>query len=409
MSVILGFLKSEHAKHVLASELVSSGCVDAVLTLIIPKEDASCTALRLLLEVIKKFSWDNLLPATRHAIALSLVRYMEADGCHIGMAAELWSCVEILDELKGVNMELLVKNLARLMAKGSLGQVAAAKLTLKVLVFGDPGPEGLRTAAGAGLVPGSLHLLREGRLGCSTAKGSPHYEWKMYAQEWLIFLIALGERRFLMEAIGCGLLTEVHDASRQRTYESQAFGLFCIVNLTEHPEELVEMRRFGMWPGGFLELASCLSPELLLEYVSALCSFVWRGPGLAVELMAHDAVAGRGCLKRLKAYVRAHQPSPGNATELGINLFEAWVKENNLAIASFASRIRRRAEVRHPEAPLSSRCSCWIRVWCLYAEIFAYIHVGPRILISLASRFPLPFLPIFVLTRPFTLHVRSRS
>jgi hypothetical protein len=346
-------------KKVLAAELKEAGFLKMLPRLIRTEPELDTQyAIELVMDLISGIGGPAFPQPISREIIAALLRYIEAEGAHIGRAASALTALSMCqghDPMFGVtstNPKALVKNLARLMIKGNPTQAVSAHVLIMTHVRKDGGKELLQIAVDAGFVPGSMSLLGEEKKDFFTRgygmQPAPHV-WDRL-REGLLRVIALGDRKYIMHAVKCGVSAVALEAIRKCTCESQLFGVQLVTKLTEHPDALKEMRRIGLWPGGFLEISGSRIPAVLEEYIGGLCGIVDRSPELATELMAGDIIAGTDCINSLKAFVRTHPDLFKLKVKRGLKALEWWAEENKSAIMRCAKQMRqaRPQEVRCP-------------------------------------------------------------
>jgi hypothetical protein len=373
---------SDAGKRSFARELVSLGFADIVLSLIRPMQKDTFEAVVRVISLLVVFMGKDGIPlGTSRAFVAALVRYIEDDGDEFGMAGwvitrfDLWTDPTKWSEI--ANSEGLVKKFMRQMVMGEAMDSVNHHTPILELVLNDAGTELLRMAVSAGFVPGSLRLLRAEDADSSKRSADDKRGWALFYErlrDSLMCVIALNEPRFIHQAIRCGLLRVLHDAIFQYTglsneevsqhtglseeelplymHKVQLFVLFCITNLTEHPEALKAMRKVGLWPYGFMQLASSRVADFLEVYIAVLLRLVTHRPSLATELLATDFVKGSSCLHLLRMFVNSCEFPTQGKLRTDVDFLESWVEANKQAIGKVAYRIRRgeRIEVRWPEA-----------------------------------------------------------
>jgi hypothetical protein len=346
------------AQHSFASELVSSGFGHIVSSLTTP---ILGFANRVVYQLLALLGTDGIrLMSTSQAYYAGLLRYVESD-CSDAIisrpacALALIQLAEKLGMFKELKSEALVREMAHVLVKGKQDR-GMALCVIAGLVQRDEGTNLLRVALSQSFLPACLTLFREEHLNTSSrSDGGTHAKHVYFCLlQLLMYVIALRDLKPIKQAINRQLLSVLHKAIRQDTYQAQIFSLFCVTSLTEHREALEKMRSVGLWPAGFLELARSKVYAILPAYIAVLRRLVNHRPSLVTELLAADVLSGSNCIEALKIFVSSCPVPMQGKMETDLQTLESWVAANKQGIDQRADGLRRgeRFAVRCPKASL---------------------------------------------------------
>eukprot|EP00884_Botryococcus_braunii_P005384 jgi/Botrbrau1/14847/Bobra.0326s0001.1 len=232
----------------------------------------------------------------------ALERYIEAGGASLGKAALVLIKVAkgpaaadwraIIRSAPLGRSETLVGNLARFMAEredletlGLLEASSASMVIMEHLKWGDKEVL-LSIAMREGFVRGIFRMIQPTR-----SRRAPQVvtgEVRLWAA--LEEVMQSGQKRFVMEAVECGLLPELKDAASTNTCESLLFVLRAVVVLAGYPEMVPQMREAGVWPSVLVKLAKSLEIDVLKEFLKSLREMALRTPHLVTEVLAAGAL-----------------------------------------------------------------------------------------------------------------------